>query len=240
VIEKVEGIVLRTIKYSDNSFIIQLFTRERGRISCIAKGLRSKSSKFSPSFFHPFFVINAEIFYNPKKEIHPIKEVNLKNSLNRLREDHSKLAVAMFLAEVLNRTVRYQNTDEDLYDFLENMIYKLDIEENSSANFHIYFLLGLSHFLGFYPVNNYSPTTKYFDLLNANFVEFQSGSQTINAELSEILKNFMTIENEAFWKIPLNSLQRRKFIGVLLNYYTLHTGTNMDVKSLEVLTEVFS
>ena len=50
----------------------------------------------------------------------------------------------------------------------------------------------------------------------------------------------MTIENEAFWKIPLNSLQRRKFIGVLLNYYTLHTGTNMDVKSLEVLTEVFS
>lgn len=239
-VEKVEGIVLRTIKYSDNSFIIQLFTRERGRISCIAKGLRSKSSKFSPSFFHPFFIINAEIFYNQKKEIHPIKEVNLKNSLNKLREDHTKLAIAMFLAEVLNKAVRYQNTDEQLYDFLENMIYKLDDETNTSANFHIHFLLGLSHFLGFYPVNNYNNSFKYFDLLNANFVEFQSGSQTINSEFSEILFQFMTVENEEYWKISINSTQRRKFIGVLLNYYTLHTGTNMDVKSLEVLTEVFS
>jgi hypothetical protein len=50
----------------------------------------------------------------------------------------------------------------------------------------------------------------------------------------------MTIENEEWWKISLNSNQRRKFILALLNYYTIHTGTNMDIKSLEVLTEVFS
>ena len=146
----------------------------------------------------------------------------------------------MFLAEVLNKTVKYQNTDEQLFDYINNMINKLDEDTNSSANFHVHFLLGLSHFLGFYPVNNYSTTTKYFDLLNANFVEFQSGSQTISAEISEEIYKFMTIENEEWWKISLNGTQRRKLIEALLNFYTLHTGTNMNIKSLEVLTEVFN
>ena len=239
-IEKVEGIVLRTIKYSDNSFIIQLFTREHGRISCIAKGLRSKRSGFAPSFFHPFYILNAEIFYNPKKEIHPIKEVNLKNSLILLREKPDRIAIAMFLSEVLNKTIRYQNTDKQLYNFLEDMINRLNKETNSPANFHLFFLLGLSHFLGFYPVNNFSSSAQYFDLLNAQFVNAPSGSQILNKELSEILFRFMNVKNEEWWKINLTVNQRRKFIEALLNYYTLHTGNNMNIKSLEVLTEVFS
>lgn len=239
-VEKVEGIVLRTIKYSDNSLIIQLFTREHGRISCIAKGIHNKKSKFAPALFHPFFIFNAEIYFSNKKEIQIIKEVNIANSLKDLRDNHYKLAIAMFIAEVLNKTIKYQNADEKLFEFIKIMIYKFDVEHNSPANFHLYFLLGMTHFLGFYPVNNYTNELPYFDLLNAQFVKAYADSQTIDKEYSELISQIMNIQNNEWWTLNLSSFQRRKIIEILLNYYTLHTGINMKVKSLDVLTEVFS
>ncbi len=239
-VEKIEGIVLRTIKYSDNSLIIQLFTREHGRISCIAKGIHNKKSKFAPALFHPFFIFNAEIYFNNKKEIQIIKEVNINNSLNNLRENHYKLTIAMFLAEVLNKTIKYQNTDENLFDFIKNMIYTFDAEQNSPANFHLYFLLGMTHFLGFYPINNYTNELAFFDLLNAQFVKSFADSQTIDKEYSELISQIMNNKNNEWWTIKLSSFQRRKTIEILLNYYTLHTGINMKIKSLDVLTDVFN
>lgn len=239
-VEKVEGIVLRTIKYSDNSLIIQLFTREHGRISCIAKGIHNKKSKFASALFYPFFIINAEIYFNNKKEIQIIKEVNIVHSLENIRDNHFKLAIAMFLAEVLNKTIKYQNTDEKLFDFIKEMIYKFDIEPNSPANFHLYFLLGMTHFLGFYPINNYNNGIPFFDLLNAQFVNNCTDSQTVDKDFSKLFSQIMSIKNDEWWALNLTSFQRHKLIEILLNYYTLHTGINMKIKSLDVLTDVFN
>lgn len=239
-IEKVEGIVLRNIKFSDNSLIIHLFTRERGRISCMVKRARSKRTGFAPSFFHPFNFLQAEVYYNPKKEIHTLKEVCLKQSFSSFINDPNQIAVVMFLSEVLNKSIRYQHTDKQLYDFLENTIFRFNEETHSTANFHIFFMIELSKFLGFYPVNNYSVSENYFDILNAQFVSASSGTQTMDEETSGILFKFMNLTTGNWWEIPLHGELRRKMIESLLNYYTLHTGTNMDVKSLNVFAEVFN
>lgn len=239
-IEKVEGIVLRCVKYSDNSLIIHLYTRERGRISCMIKRVRSKRSGFAPSFFHPLNILQVEIYFNPKKEIHTLKEVRLKPSFSGFIKDQNRIAVVMFLSEILNKSIRYQHTDKQLYNFLENAIFRLNDEAHSSANFHIFFMIELSKFLGFYPVNNYSNSENYFDLLNAHFVSSSSGAQTMDKDVSEMLFKFMNLASENWWEIPLNGELRRKMIESLLNYYTLHTGTTMNVKSLHVFAEVFS
>lgn len=238
-IEKVEGIVLRNIKFSDNSLIVHLFTRERGRISCIVKKARSKRTGFAPSFFHPLNFLQTEIFYNPNKEIHTIKEVQLKQSFSSFDNDPGRIAIVMFLSEILNRSIRYQHIDKQLYNFLESTIFRFNEETHSSANFHIFFMIELSKFLGFYPVNNYSYSDNYFDLLNAQFVSTSSGAQTMDEETSNILFNFMNLTSGNWWEIPLNGELRRKMIKSLLNYYPIHTGTNMDVKSLDVFAEVF-
>jgi DNA repair protein RecO (recombination protein O) len=240
VIEKVEGIVLRSIKFSDNSLIIHLFTRERGRISCMVKKARSKRTGFAPSFFHPFNFLNVEVYYNPNKEIHTLKEVTLEQSFAGLGNDTNRIAIVMFLSELLNKSIRYQHTDKQLYDFLKNSISHFNEGTHSSANFHIFFMIELSKFLGFYPVNNYSDSDYYFDLLNAQFVSASSGSQTMDKKTSALLFKFMDLSTENWWEIPLNGELRRKMIESLLNYYTLHTGTNMDIKSLDVFAEIFN
>lgn len=239
-IEKVEGIVLRTIKYSDNSLIIQLFTRELGRISCIAKGIHNKKTKFAPAFFQPLTIFKAEIIFNIKKDIQILKEVNIVNSLQSIRDNHSKSAIIMFLSEVLNKTIKYQNTDEKLFSYVKDMIYKFENESNPSANFHLFFLLGMTHYLGFYPVNNFDNNKVFFDLLNAQFVNNFAESQTVDKDFSVKISQIMKIKNNKWWTISLSSFQRRKLIEIILNYYILHTGINIKIKSLDVLTDVFN
>ena len=239
-VEKVEGIVLRSIKYSDNSLIIHLFTRERGRITCIVKRVRSKNSGSTASFFHPFHFLQAEIFYNPRKEIHTLKEVSLKHSLPNFNLDPGRLAIIMFLAEIMNKTIRYQHTDEQLYDFIVSSVSRFHQESQSPSNFHIYFMLELTRYLGFYPVNNLSHTEQVFDLLNAQFVSESSGSQTLDIEISSVLNKFLNLPFGNWWEIPLSGVTRRRTIEALLNFYTLHTGTQMDTKSLDIFAEIFN
>jgi len=240
VLEKIEGIVLRNIKYSDNSLIIHIYTRKLGRISCMVKKARNKKTGFAPSFFQPFNILQVEIYYNPKKEIYPIKEVNLLNSFADLTTDSTRLAIRMFLTEIMNKCIRYQHTDEEMYEFLTQSVVKFSEQNESPANFHLYFMIELSRFLGFYPVNNYSKNEPIFDLLNASFVSEKMGSQTLSTELSFMLHQFLNLESGNWWEIPLNSTQRRQLIDGLLNFYTIHTGSNMNLKSLEVFSEIFN
>ncbi len=216
-----------------------MYARKLGRISCMVNRARNKKSGFAPSFFQPFNILQTEIYYNQKKEIHPIKEVYLLNSFSGLTTDPSRLVIRMFLTEIMNRCIRYQHTDEELYGFLSDSIYRFARENQSPANFHLYFMIELTRFLGFYPVNNYSKNEPIFDLLNACFVSEKMGSQTLSTEFSFILHQFLELESENWWEIPLNSTQRRYLIEGLLNFYTIHTGSNMNIKSLEVFSEIF-
>ena len=237
---KVEGIVLRNIKYSDNSLIIHIYTREYGRISCMVKRARSKKSGFAPSLFQPFNILQTEIYYNPKKDIHSIKEVNLINSFPDLTNDPNRIAIRLFLTEILNRCIRYQHTDEELYSFLYNSINRFANENNMASNFHLFFLIELTRYLGFYPVNNYSEQNMVFDILNAQFVSEPLGSQTLNTEISKLLYQFLELDSGNWWEIKLSSPQRKLLIENLLGYYSIHSGLNMEIKSLEVFTEVFN
>jgi DNA repair protein RecO (recombination protein O) len=240
VFRKVEGIVLRTIKYSDYSLIIHLFTLELGRISCIVRKSRNMKAGFANSFFQPFNVIQCELYYKPTKEIHTIKEVHIVNSFSEFSISPEKLAIRMFLSEILNKCIKYQHTDEKLYDFLLSSFKVFSNENIQQANFHIWFLIELSGFLGFYPVGNFSKNVVYFDLLNANFINEPLGTQTLNSEDSKNLYSFITQSNGKWFDIKLNSHQRRSLIEGLLNYYTIHTGSNITSKSMDVFTELFN
>ena len=98
----------------------------------------------------------------------------------------------------------------------------------------------MTHFLGFYPVNNFDSNKIFFDLLNAQFVNNYAESQTVDKEFSALISQIMKIKNNEWWSLNLTSFQRHKLIEILLNYYTLHTGINIKTKSLDVLTDVFS
>ena len=73
-----------------------------------------------------------------------------------------KIAVVLFLSEVLSSALREEEANTSLFQYLTNSLSWFDMQDNL-ANFHILFLLSLTKHLGFYP-DVHDIEQPYFDM----------------------------------------------------------------------------
>ena len=148
-------IVLHTLKYGDTSLIVHGYTQEEGRVSFILRGAfrssrsRSRTSAHGTVLLHPLSIVNYEASRSPKGSMAYLREFSPKYRLSSIREDFDKISIAMFISELLYRTLLHSERDEELYAFLEDAVLKLEAVEGSPANFHLWFLDRYAAFLGF-------------------------------------------------------------------------------------------
>ena len=121
-------IVLHTLKYGDTSLIIHGYTKEEGRVSFILRGaFRQSSGKRSAPrpevvSLHPLSIVNYVASKNMKGSMPYLREFSPKYRLHSIREDFDKISIAMFISELLYRTLLHSERDEELYDFLEDAV----------------------------------------------------------------------------------------------------------------------
>ena len=73
--ENFTGIVLRTLKYSDNLMIADIFTETRGRLSFLVPVSRSKSSKVKSVLFQPLSMLSFNAPYRQGGKLVRLSEV---------------------------------------------------------------------------------------------------------------------------------------------------------------------
>jgi DNA repair protein RecO (recombination protein O) len=116
----------------------------------------------------------------------------------------------------------------------------LDLKEKGIANFHIYFLLHLTKYLGFFPDNNYSERNCYFDLKAGSFVQIKPMHFSfLEKESGAFLSQMLTFSEDQHEKLSISYKERIQILEKVLEYYTLHNEGLSSVKSLEILKEVF-
>lgn len=103
VLEKVHGIIIKTVDYGDYDKIITVFTEDEGLVSFIAKGaLRPKNRgtlPISPLLEADFFYVNK-----PGSTLCPCQEITPKNHFTYLRENLDKLDTACKMARAISAT----------------------------------------------------------------------------------------------------------------------------------------
>jgi len=238
-LEKTQGIVLNSIKYSDSSIITRIYTQEFGLLSFLVRGVRKRKARMPASFFQPFTILNLDISYKPKSNLQNIREVTLAHRTDELHTDIRKSTIAIFLAEVLYKSLEEEQQDKGLFDFLELSITFLDSMESSFANYHLIFLLQLSKYLGFYPNQNTERRNIYFNMESGHFEANPFHNQFLNEQQSEHLKNLMQISYLERKSFQLNGKQRKELLNQLIRYYQLHLSGMGEIKSREILESVF-
>ncbi|MFO8235462.1 MAG: DNA repair protein RecO [Bacteroidales bacterium] len=237
---KTEGIVLHHIKYSDSSLIATIYTRHHGRLSFLLQGVRKKRSKVKPNLLQPLFLLNIEMYYKNSRQLQKAREISVYSPFQSIPYDYRKRTIALFLAEILYKTLREEESNPPLFDFIFNHIQMLDLKESGLSNFHIYFLIHLTKYLGFFPQDNYDKTHKFFNLKNGAFVQFKPNHEDAldkkeSAYLTKFLKHSPNqMEGE---KIPHKT--RQQIIEKLLDFYYIHNSGLSTIKSFEVLKEIF-
>lgn len=235
-----DGIVLRRLPYTGASVILSVYTRKFGQVTFMARGMSRKGGAMSRAATVPLSRVEVVCSFRENRDMQTMRGLRLNPDAVFFDGQPQKAAVAMFLAEVLYKTLREEAPDEDLFDFIDEAVAYF-AREPFTASFHLIFLMHLTRYFGFFPSGNQGPETPRFDLAEGLFTFHHAtpDGKVLDAERSACL---YSLSRTYFGEKPegVNNLQRRRLLGDLLSYYALHLEGMGKINSLSVLSEVFS
>lgn len=236
---KTQAIVLSKIRYRDHDIIVKCYTKNRGVVSYLLRGvLKSKKGSAQIAYFQPLSQLEIEENYRPNQSLQFIKDVKLGVSYRSMHTNILKASIVMFLSEVLSATLKEEEANISLYEFLETTLQWLD-HEKDFANFHLLFLLELSKHLGFYPENSNSDLP-YFNLRSGSFELRAQAPYTVSGENLEFIKQLLDLKFDNLKAIKLHSKQRQSLLNLFVFYFELHLSDFKKPKSLSILNQVFN
>ena len=239
-LHKTRGIVLKTINHGDTSVICQIFTDKFGLQSYIIHGAKKSKAKININILQPLHLLDMVVYHKNNGNIQRISEARQLPLFHSIPYELEKSVMALYLTEVLFKCLKQQSPDEYLFEYVFTAVSWLDSSEKAPPNFHLYFLLRLTKFLGFYPAlpkaNQY-----YFDLQDGVFCTDAPHHRLVLQEphtsqwASLLAANLETLGTV---RIPL--VDRRILLKFVTDFYRLHIDNFGEIKSHLVLEEVLS
>ena len=235
---KTEGIILQNIKYGDKKLILKVFTKQQGLITFGAVTGKSSTAKIKSAGTLPLQIVELTFHLKPNKEIQQLTESALIYICDDVSKKFDKLTIAQFLNEILIKCIKEQHPNELLFDFIISSYKWFNESTADYNNFHICFLFELSKYLGFEPHNNYSDQNSYFDTREGQYTGLSlSFPLGFDAEQS---KSFLKIFDADLLGKPLKRSERNLLLECMLAYYKMHVAGFNELKSYNILKELFN
>jgi len=114
---RVEGIVIRATDYGEGNRILNVLTKQSGKLSMMARGAKKVKSRFSALsqlFTHAEFII----FRSSSQAMGTLNSGELIDSHHKLREDLVLTAYAAYMTEMVNRLIDDGDVVPGLFDQL--------------------------------------------------------------------------------------------------------------------------
>lgn len=239
-LSKTKGIVLHQIKYSESSVIATIYTEKYGRKSFMINRVRGRGTSQKANILQPLFILEMDIYYNPNRDLQRLKEFKNLVAFSTIPYHVVKSSLALFIGEVLYKSIREEEHNKDLFEYLYNTIQLLDITDTGISNYHIMFLLQLTKYLGFYPETNYSKANQIFDLQNGSFTSsIPFHPNYVSADLGKILHQSLSLKSNNFNDLNISLSERSLLLEKIIEYYQLHISGFGKVNSLQIMKEVF-
>jgi len=235
-----EGIVLHYVKYGETSVIATIFTREFGRQSYIVNASRSRKSKNKAGLLQPLFLLDLEVYQKQSREVQRIKEMKSLQTFQNIPFEIGKSTQAIFLAEMLYKTIHEQESYPELFDFILNALLYFDLMEKGWQNFHLYFLFRLTEYFGFMPNTKKVGYDGWFDIKRGAIVHYEPPHPLFaNKDVTEKLIELSLLKFHELDAFKINRRMREMLLSTLIDYYQLHFENLGEIKSLKILHEVF-
>ena len=234
-----EALVLSKTNYSETSLIVRCYTRSAGIKSYIIKGgkLGRKGIK-SAALFQPLNQLEITAQHKNKSGLSIPKSIKMSKPYKTIPFQMNKITVVLFLSEVLSSALREEEANTSLFHYLTNSLSWFDIQDDV-ANFHIFFLLSLTKYLGFFP-DLYDQNHPYFDMENGCFSAQKSTQQVEDPRTISVFKSFLGTTFDKLSEVLVSSIERKQLLELLIQYYQVHLQGFSRPKSLNILHEIYS
>jgi len=222
---KTRGLVLNFVKYRDASIIVKIFTEEFGLKTYIVNGVRSKRSRRNTiALYQPLTLLDLVIYNREGRDINRISEARLAYSHQSIIFHPTKISIAIFITEVLNKSLKEESANYPLFQFLVESIVTFDSLEQQFENFHLQLLLKMPSYLG-------------FAILSAPAMLEQL--QLEDLETPTILEFLEKLLHASFTEyIPAKGSERSRILELLILFYQKHLESFGEIRSLQILREI--
>jgi len=236
--ELCKGIILKSTDYTDNQKIIHVYSRDKGFLSFITPSLIFKR-KHSP--LHLLQITEIEYFANEQGHLQKLRSASPVTNLPDLYSDIFKMNIILLWGEILNLILRQEGKNEDLFDFITQSVEYLNSTKTDTANFNLFFLYRMAGFIGF-KINTTGWQEGYvFNINDGSFYPNQDQMPYVSGpNTARIIYRLCTWPLEKIKEIPLNRQGRNILLDVILVFYSIHLNVSFNIKSIQVIREVFS
>lgn len=236
---KTRGIVFKTIKYSETSIIADIYTEKKGLRKYIISGVRTKKAKINASLFQLMTLTDMVVYERESNSLNRTKEVRAAYVYHSLPFEIKRSAIGLFMVEVARKTIIEAEENPSLFNFLFDTFVHLDQSPHNVANLHFIFLLQLSGFLGFEPVDKYSEHTPFFDLKEGIF----TASPPVHPYYtdkghSDLFSQLLQSDRDHCHLIKMTRAERKKLLQHLLDFFRLHIENFPTINAHTILEEV--
>ena len=234
---KTRAIVISALKYQEKSLIVKCFTLSDGlKTYFVRDAFSSRKSNQKIAYFQPLTILEIEAVHKNKGTLENFKEIKIATPFHSIHSDLAKSTIVMFISEILHHSIHEEETNENLFIFLETALNWLD-NHTETANFHLILMLETTKYLGFYPDISHIDQ-KFFEMTEGIFSLFQAISSLSEHE-TNLFKKLIDLKFDNNQKI-FHVIERQILLKILIDYYTIHLDGFKKPKSLDVLKEVFS
>ena len=239
-IEKVTGIVLSDTNYSESSKILNVLTKEHGKIGIISKGcrnlkssLRSVSSKLTYGYF--------KIYYK-QEGLSVLISVDIINDFPNIKQDLFKIGYATFLSDLTNQVLKETSSNE-IFDLFINGLIKINDDFDPMIIANIIELKYLNY-LGVMPILDCCSVCGSNKKI-VTVSSFSGGYLCVNCYKNEyivdektvkLLRMFNYVDISKIKELNILPKNKNEINRFLENYYDRYTGIYL--KSKDFLTQL--
>ena len=221
-VHKTRGVVFRFTRYGETSIIVSIFTELFGLQSYIVNGVRSSTARNKIALYQPLTLLDLVVYHRPNANINRIKEIRCLYPYQSITSDVRKSAIALFLNELMNKTIKEESHAGELCSFVISSLIVLDTIDQRAENFHLLFMIKLSRLLG-------------FGAFNVNEV---LGVRVVDEETDKLIETMLSAAYDD--PLVISNMKRREILDLLIKFYSDHLENLGEMRSLHVLREVLS
>jgi len=233
-----EAIALSSIKYSESSLIVKCFTLSEGIKSYLIKGIRSRKKNFlNLGLFQPLTILEIDANHKNNGNLESLRSAKILHPYKTIPFDIYKNSIALFLSEMLLRSIKEEEKNEALYFFIKNSLIWLDSSSNY-INFHIHFIVKFLKYLGISP-NESKINLKGFDMVNGAFSNSINKNNYISGKVITYFKEFLGTNFDTNDHTISSSKERKELLEFLMKYMQIHLEDFRRPNSLNIMYDLF-
>lgn len=134
-LNKVNGVVIRTVDYGEGNKILRLYTEEKGKLSLMARGAKKVKSRHAA--VSQLFTLAQYTFFS-SGSMGTLNHGEIIRPRSLIREDLVKTAFAAYVAELVDRTVEEQEASPALFRQLNAAIDQIEEGKDPQIIAHIF------------------------------------------------------------------------------------------------------